>query len=263
MQAESIVDDINRGTMRKAVEEYSLGSALTRAEEAALAAIGDSYRGKRILDVGVGAGRTVPALRALSEDYVGIDYVPEMIERCRQRFPGVRFEVADARNLACFADQSFDLIVFACNGIAMVSHEGRLAILREIRRLLAPGGHFLFSTYNRNNQQHTRFLTLPDFDMTWNPVRFLVRAVRVGAHTVYALLNRIRYSRYEVHTGEYSLVNDRCHDYATMLYYIYPMQQFKQLRAHGFERTPLVFDLNGQPADVSSTDDSLTYAVAG
>src|SRR5262245_28215437 len=112
--------------MRRVVAEYSNGDALTPAEKAALAAIGDSCRGKRILDIGVGGGRTVPALRALSSDYVGVDYMPEMIERCRQRFPDVRFEVADARNLACFPDRSFDLIVFACNGISMVSHEGRL-----------------------------------------------------------------------------------------------------------------------------------------
>jgi hypothetical protein len=31
---------------------------------------------------------------------------------------------------------SFDLVFFSCNGICMVDHEGRLAILKEVRRIL-------------------------------------------------------------------------------------------------------------------------------
>src|SRR5688572_19181077 len=42
-----------------------------------------------LLDIGVGGGRTVPLFRAVSSEYVGIDYVPEMIEVARERFPGV------------------------------------------------------------------------------------------------------------------------------------------------------------------------------
>ncbi len=260
MKSEAIVDSINRRTMQRSVEEYAY-DGLTPPERAALASVADSCRGKRILDLGVGAGRTVPALRALSEHYVGVDYVPEMVARCRERFPNVRFEVADARNLTAFAAGSFDLIVFACNGISMVAHEGRLAILKEVRRLLAPEGHFIFSTYNRNNRAHERFFALPDFRMSLHPLRFAVRAVRFGTHAAYGFYNRIRFARHEIRTDGYSIINDRCHHYRTMLYYIHPHHQFEQLRSVGFSRAPTLFDHRGEPAPESSTDDSLTYLV--
>ncbi len=261
MKAESLVDSINRRTMQRTVDEYAY-DGLTAPELAALASVADSSRGKRILDLGVGAGRTVPALHALSEHYVGVDYVPEMVARCRDRFPNVRFEVADARSLSAFADRSFDLIVFACNGISMVAHEGRLAILKEVRRLLAPDGHFIFSTYNRNNTAHERFFALPGFSMSFHPLRFGVRAVRFAAHAVYGFYNRIRFARHESRTDEYSIINDRCHHYSTMLYYIKPDQQFEQLRSVGFRKAPTLFDQRGESAPPTSTDDSLTYVVA-
>lgn len=261
MKSEAIVDSINRRTMQRTVDEYAY-DGLTPPERAAFASVANSCRGKRILDLGVGAGRTVPALRALSEHYVGVDYVPEMVAHCRNRFPDVRFEVADARSLTAFADRSFDLIVFACNGISMVAHEGRLAILKEVRRLLAPYGHFIFSTYNRNNQAHERFFTLPDFSMSFHPLHFAARAVRFGAHTVYSFYNRIRFARHEIRTDEYSIINDRCHHYRTMLYYIHPQHQFAQLRAAGFGNAPTLFNQRGEGAPETSMDDSLTYVVA-
>jgi SAM-dependent methyltransferase len=255
------VDSINRYTMQRSVDEYAY-VGLTPPERAALAAVARYSKGKRILDLGVGAGRTVPALRALSEHYVGVDYVPEMVARCRDRFPNVRFEVADARSLTAFNDRSFDLIVFACNGISMVEHEGRLAILKEVRRLLAPGGHFIFSTYNRNNKAHERLFTLPDFSMSFHPVRLGVRAIRFVAHAVYGFYNRVRFARHEIRTAEYSIVNDRCHHYGTMLYYINPDRQLEQLRSVGFGKVPTLFDQRGEWAPETSTDDSLTYVVA-
>lgn len=264
MQSESIMDFINRRTMRRAVDHYTYDAydGLMPPERAAFAAVAEKCRGKRILDLGVGGGRTVPALRALSDDYIGVDYVPEMVARCRDRFPDTRFELADARNLTAFADRSFDLVVFACNGISMVAHEGRLAILKEVRRLLTPNGHFIFSTYNRNNQAHERFFKLPDFTLSLNPIRLAARAVRFGAHTAYGLYNRIRFARHEIRTDEYSMVNDRCHHYRTMLYYIHPPQQLEQLRTVGFDTTPILFDVRGELASESSMDDSLTYVVA-
>jgi SAM-dependent methyltransferase len=254
------VDSINRRTMQRTVDEYAY-DGLTPPERAALASVANSCKGKRILDLGVGAGRTVQALRALSEHYVGVDYVPEMVAHCRNRFPNVRFEVADARSLTAFADRSFDLIVFACNGISMVAHEGRLAILKEVRRLLAPYGHFIFSTYNRNNKAHERFFSLPDFSMSFHPLHFAARVVRFGAHTVYGLYNRVRFARHEIRTDEYSIINDRCHHYRTMLYYIHPQHQFAQLRAAGFGNVPTLFDQRGEWVPETSTDDSLTYVV--
>ena len=59
------------------------------------------------------------------------------------------FAVGDVRTLPEIADASFDLAVFSYNGLDGLSHGERLLALAEIRRVLAPGGHFIFSAHNR------------------------------------------------------------------------------------------------------------------
>lgn len=71
----------------------------------------------RILDLGVGGGRTTPYLSSLSRNYVGVDYSQEMIRVCRKKFPGKRFIVLDASDLSSFEDSSFDAVVFSFNGL--------------------------------------------------------------------------------------------------------------------------------------------------
>jgi ubiquinone/menaquinone biosynthesis C-methylase UbiE len=255
------VDTINRLTMRSAVHEYLWTDELETHERAALASVIDTVRGKRILDLGVGAGRTVKGLRAISEDYVGVDYVQEMVDHCRNRFPAVRFETGDARSLPVFADASFDLIVFACNGICMVDHQGRLEIVNEAYRLLAPGGYFIFSMNNRDWPRHNEFLALPGFVPSSNPLKLAVRTTRFVAQTVYRLNNRMLNKRHEVRQAEYAIINDRSHDYRTMLYFTTIDNQRRQLAAAGFKPDITVFDLSGRVVNGATDDGTLTFVV--
>ena len=59
--------------------------------------------------------------------------------------------------------------MFSCNGIGMVAHQDRLSIMREVHRLLKPGGVFLFSTHNQNCPDHSAGFRLPEFEFTRNP----------------------------------------------------------------------------------------------
>src|SRR5690606_12109488 len=104
--------------------------------------------GKRILDIGVGGGRTTPYLLDVSRDYIGVDYAPKMIKKCRAQYPSVTFEVCDARDLSHFGPASFDLIFFSFNGIDYVDHADRIKILCEVRRVLTDQGAFVFSAHN-------------------------------------------------------------------------------------------------------------------
>jgi ubiquinone/menaquinone biosynthesis C-methylase UbiE len=258
MLSNNNVDALNRQTMRDSVKHYSLNAELTKSEAAALSTV-TNVKDKPILDLGVGAGRTVNALREISEDYVGIDYVADMVGECRRKYPGVRFEQGDARNLTKFHDNSFHMVMFSKNGISMVNHEGRIEILKEVFRVLAPGGAFLFSTYNRDFEGHMKFFRFPKFHYSYNPLKFGVRALKYGFNVFLALGNRLRFKRLEIHTEEYSLVNDRCHNYATMLYYITHPHQLQQLIAAGFESDVLAFDALGAPLLDSTTFDSIFY----
>jgi SAM-dependent methyltransferase len=80
----------------------------------------DILPGDRVLDVACGSGNTaIPAAKRAWGNTVGIDYVPELLERGRERAAAERVEVefveGDAENLP-FEDGAFDVVLstFGC-----------------------------------------------------------------------------------------------------------------------------------------------------
>jgi SAM-dependent methyltransferase len=127
---------------------------LDASEQTAVASVSHLVRGGRILDIGIGTGRTTELLTLLTDAYVGIDYAPRRVEMCRQRFPGVDLRVGDVRDLTAFDDGSFELVFFSFNGIDYVSHDERTEVLAAFHRILAPGGVLAYSTLNRDGASH-------------------------------------------------------------------------------------------------------------
>ena len=253
------IDRINRKTMTTAsvVTHYARPWDLSKAEQATFERVAAQAKDQPILDIGVGGGRTVAALRRISHDYLGIDYSQGMVDACRQRFPDARFELADARALSDVADASIFLAVFSCNGIGMVSHADRLLILREVQRVLRPGGFFVFSTHNRNSPECRRGFLFPPFDWSFNPLRLAVRSLRFTGETVLRMRNRRRHHPHEVHADDYSVINDVCHHYSTLLYYLTLAKQRQQLVDAGFEADAEAYDLSGQRIVDDTSDDSI------
>ena len=102
-----------------------------------------------VLDLGCGAGRTTGPLREWGFDVVAADVSGPMVESARGAVPDCSFAVADAASLP-FGDRSFDAVLFSYNGLDELRPEAaRLDALREIRRVLVPGGTVAFSTRNR------------------------------------------------------------------------------------------------------------------
>lgn len=103
----------------------------------------------RILDLGVGGGRTTPCLSRGAASYVGVDYSPEMIDACRRRFPATNFSCHDAADLSAYPSGSFDVVVFSYNGIDhLFPDTARIRCHAEVARVLAAGGRFIFSAHN-------------------------------------------------------------------------------------------------------------------
>jgi len=114
--------------------------------------------GRRILDVGCGAGPVLVALRDRGAIVTGVDPSAKMLELARQRLgDGTALEQADLRYPLPFPGGAFDDVI-AC----LVLHYLRdwTAPLAELRRVLAPGGRLIVAV----NHPFVYKLAHPDGD---------------------------------------------------------------------------------------------------
>ena len=109
----------------------------------------DGYRGRRVLEVGCGAGVDLARFAKGGASVVGVDLSSSAIDLARANFEqqGLTgdFRVADGEALP-FEDNSFDL-VFAHGVVQYTADPKRL--VEECRRVLKPGGEAVFQVYNR------------------------------------------------------------------------------------------------------------------
>ncbi len=99
----------------------------------------------RVLDVCTGHGILVAAALARGAAAQGLDFAPEVLAAARRNVPGARFEQGDAQLLP-HPDASFDRVL--C-GYGIVHLPDPERALREMRRVLRPGGRMAVSVWGR------------------------------------------------------------------------------------------------------------------
>ncbi|MEU7885072.1 class I SAM-dependent methyltransferase [Microbispora bryophytorum] len=114
-------------------------------DEADARLLGD-VAGRRILEIGCGAGQCGRWLLGRGAAVAAVDLSYRQLQHSRRidMSAGAALPVvqADAETLP-FADRSFDLACSAYGALPFVADAG--AVLAEVRRVLRPGGRFVFS----------------------------------------------------------------------------------------------------------------------
>jgi SAM-dependent methyltransferase len=128
--------------------------------------------GGPLLDLGSGTGRMALRMAALGYQVTGVDIVPEMIERARQKAASqalsIEWVVSDARTF--HLQKQFPFIYMLEHVFQFfLTREDLEAMLARVREHLLPDGCFLFDTRNPNPQNllevrhpEGKQLTLPD-----------------------------------------------------------------------------------------------------
>ena len=107
--------------------------------------------GSQVLDLGCGNGRLYQILAKKQVKYVGLDQSAELIKLAKEKNPGQEFVVGDMTSLD-FSAQLFDAVI----GIASFNHipgqELQLKTLKEMARVLKPGGQILMTNWNLHSE---------------------------------------------------------------------------------------------------------------
>lgn len=105
---------------------------------------------EKVLDLGCGNGRLLQIFKDIDIDYIGVDSSEKLIEIARRIYPGTRFQVANAINLA-FPNNCFDKVYSVAVLHHIPSKELRLQFLRGVLRVLKPGGLLVLTVWDLGN----------------------------------------------------------------------------------------------------------------
>lgn len=109
-------------------------------------------RGLKLLEVGSGRGGGADYIKRYLNpaSVVGVDYSDNAVNLCLDHYcvEGLSFVPGDAENLP-FDDQSFDIVL---NVESSHCYESMVDFLAQVKRVLKPGGYFMFTDF-RNVEQ--------------------------------------------------------------------------------------------------------------
>ena len=117
----------------------------------------------KILDLGCGAGRTtINLFKKGFTNIIGLDIADKLIDFAKQYSKNhsldIDFVVGDATKLD-FADNSFDIVIFSFNGMQCIPGlVNRKNALKEVYRVLKPGGYFIFTAHDRHDPKSLKYL---------------------------------------------------------------------------------------------------------
>ncbi len=190
----------------------------------------------RMLDIGIGGGRTTTHLASCVREYLGIDYAKNMIAVCQKKFSSDMtnrmFRQMDVRDMNELAEHSFDFVLFSYNGIDYMTHEDRLEAFKQIKRVIKPMGYFCFSSHHFNYLGHYKHVSI-----CRNPLRW------------WQMMNRSWEVQKVLKAKErinYAVISDGGEEFCVRTYYVKPLEQIRQLANAGFTHVRVFSEQTGE-----------------
>ncbi|MEK6805795.1 MAG: class I SAM-dependent methyltransferase [Pseudomonadota bacterium] len=232
---------VNQATYnaKTTVERYTRLQALFPAEQQIFDAHAQQFGG-RVLDIGIGAGRTTHTLLPRCREYVGIDFSASMVQRAKAKFQSGEFLTMDMRTCpAALSGRMFDAILISFNSIDYLPWEDRNQLLTALRALLHPCGVLAFSTHILSPATVRGFFLPAHLRPGWrnalrNPFLLLLTPLRFVRWIVRALPNRLRHRHLERVFDGYAYLNDPGELYGLITTYVTVEQQNAELTARGY-----------------------------
>jgi ubiquinone/menaquinone biosynthesis C-methylase UbiE len=222
---------------QKVIDHYAGYVILQKPEKIIFDMLRPDLAEMKMLDLGVGAGRTTAFFAPAVKTYTGIDFIDSMIQLCIKKFQGkyphAHFMTGDVRTcLAGFSGNSFDFVLFSFNGIDHLVNSERELVFREIKGICSPGGVFCFSTHN--------IQCIPDFiriKLRWNLYAFARSVIK---HRQFIKKNRLQFQ--SALSSDHIVIYDNVYDFGVNIYYVRPAYQVQKLKEAGFSNIR-IFDL--------------------
>jgi SAM-dependent methyltransferase len=238
---------------RPDVAAWYVDQGLDPAEHRLLIDWQGDYVGARVLDLGVGAGRTTAMLLPCARDYLGVDLSDAMLAKARAHFPGADLRRMDIRHIGALPAASRDYVLASYAVLDVFDHEEREAVVAAVRHVLRPGGLFVFSFHNLDWRLAGK---PPQVTLSANPLR-LARDLRqfwIGRRNYLARADR------EQRGEERAMLRDMAHQWRGVFYYTTIARQVMQLEASGF-RVSAIIGADGREMgrDDRGGDDAMPY----
>lgn len=245
----------NRETTNKSwvVKFYQQRRELDKPEAILLEKLSGQLAEANFLDIGIGGGRTTFHIASRVKKYTGVDYAEEMVKVCEEEFkaPNISFYTMDAREMSQFENEIFDIIMFSFNGIDYVDFEGRIAVMKEVYRILKPGGIFIVSTHNSRKLD-----SLYSFKYNKNPWAWLKKI-----KTTFQL-RKVNGPKSNFAGKDFFAIKDGAEDFGLDVGYIKPEYFINQMKESGFTLNCMLHYKSGNSInlnDLSSNIDPWIY----
>ena len=223
------------------VRRYRYWDTLFEGERRIFKNHAESFSG-RVLDIGIGVGRTTSTLGDKAARYVGLELSPAKVRVAKDRFPALDIREMDMREVPkAFDSVQFDVILISYNSIDYIPWSDRQPLLTSLGRLLSDGGLLILSAHSLEFLRHNppRLRSGGAERSSWQGLQFQLcehenRIYRLARWSLgVPPTHRIRMKRLEMPSGGCALVNDNTEYPSALPVYVSLAAQHRQFQRAG------------------------------